>query len=259
MVGYLKNRALHTLRRVWAAWRFRNAGEFSVALPQGPVRSALQRHGIGFAADGTTTWWLASLDLRRNEEDDLTKTALRYVETKVDRNAAILGTGCGTGWMLYWFVQRGFRDVEGFDYLSNVVAAAREIAAAANIQTKIWQADGFAPRLERNYDVVLVLHWLYSAWMGNYGNTLQEGDRESLLSAFLQQYVGNMNPGALMLLELIDAISDFMVPESKVYPVRHSAEQVARCAASAGLKVEAKFFNCKYGHLPRMLYALRKI
>jgi len=258
MLAYLKNRAFHELRRVRAAYRFRDSHEFSVALPEGPVREILQRNGIGFAPDGSATWWLASLDLRRNEEDDLTKTALRYVESKVERNAAILGTGCGTGWMLYWFVQRGFRNVEGFDYLPNVVASAQQIAAAANLPAKIWQADGFAPRLERNYDVVLVLHWLYSAWMGNYGNALKQGDRESLLSAFLDQYVGHMNPGALMLLELVDAISDFMVPETKIYPVRHSTEQVERCAAKAGLQVEAKFFNCKYGHLPRMLYALRK-
>jgi hypothetical protein len=258
MLAYVKNRTLHELRRVRAAYRFRNSREFSVDLPQGPVRSILQRHGIGFAADGTATWWLASLDLRRNEEDDLTKTALRYVETEIDKDAAILGTGCGTGWMLYWFVQRGFRNVEGFDYLPNVVESAKEIAATANIPARIWQADGFAPRLERNYDVVLVLHWLYSAWMGNYGNQQRQGDRESLLWAFLEQYVGHMNPGALMLLELVDAISDHMVPQTKIYPVRHSAEQVERCATKLGLKIEAKFFNCKYGHLPRMLYALRK-
>ena len=258
MLGYLKNRTLHELRRLRAAYRYRNAKEFSVDLPQRQVRSILRQNGLGFGPDGAPTWWLASLDQRRNEEDNLTRAALRWVDANVSRDAAILGTGCGTGWMLFWFVQRGFKDVDGFDYLPNVVNSAQQIARAANIRARIWQADGFAPKLERSYDVILVLHWLYSAWMGNYGNELRGVDREALLTEFLRQYVGSMNARAVMLLELVDAISDYMVPPSTIYPIRQSADQVERCAASVGLKVENKMFDCKYGHMPRMLYLLRK-
>lgn len=250
---------MHELRRLRAAYRYRNLKEFSVDLPRRRVRSILRANGLGFAADGTPSWWLASFDACRNEEDELTKAALRHLAENVDRRAAILATGCGTGWILFWLAQRGFRSVEGFDYLRNVVESAKEIARLANIPARIWQADGFEPRLERRYDVILVLHWLYSAWAGNYGNEPRRQDREALLIDFLQRYVHSMNAQALMMLELIDAISDHMVPQSSVYPVRHSSEQVERCAAKFGLKVEAKMFTSKYGHLPRMLYLLRKM
>jgi hypothetical protein len=72
--------------------------------------------------------------------------------------------------MLLWLAQRGFKNLEGFDYLENVVQAAKEIAVLARVEAKLWHADGFDPHLEHSYDLILVLHWLYSAWHGNYGN-----------------------------------------------------------------------------------------
>lgn len=104
-----------------------------------------------------------------------------------------------------------------------------------------------------------MLHWLYSAWMGNYGNALRESaDRETLLSEFLAQYAEHIEAGGRMLIELIDAISDFREPPVDTYPIRHTHEQVVKCAAEFGLEVERKMFNSNYGHLPRMLYVLRK-
>jgi hypothetical protein len=61
-----------------------------------------------------------------------------------------------------------------------------------------------------------------------------------------------------MLVELIDAISDFREPPTEIYPIRHSADQVAACAAAAGLAIKKQMFNSNYGHLPRMLYIRRK-
>lgn len=255
---YLKNRVLHELRRFRAQYQFRGS-EFSVDIPLGAVRRILSRNGLGFDGQGNPSWWYASLDCRRNEADDLTRAALKYVVENVPGNTRILGTGCGTGWMLFWFAQKGFSNIEGFDYLPNVVQSAKEIAALANIPAKLWQDDGFHPRLEGEYGLILVLHWLYSAWMGNYGNTPRRSeDREALLSAFLAQYSGHIKSKGLIMLELVDAISDFREPPIATYPIRHTAEQVARCAAPFGLAVERKMFNSNYGHLPRMLYLLRK-
>ena len=255
---YLKNRVLHELRRLHAQYRFRES-EFSVDIPLGAVRRILSRNGLGFDGHGNPSWWYASLDCRRNEADDLTRGALRYVVEHVPRNSRILGTGCGTGWMLFWLAQKGFNSIEGFDYLPNVVRSAREIAALAGIRAKLWQDDGFHPRLDGRYGLVLVLHWLYSAWMGNYGNAPRgTEDLEALLSAFLARYADHVENGGLVMLELVDAISDFREPPIDIYPIRHTAEQVARCAAPFGLVVERRMFNSNYGHLPRMLYVLRK-
>jgi SAM-dependent methyltransferase len=256
---YLKNRTLHALRRLRAIHRFRNDREFSLDLPIRGVRRILVKNGLGFAANGNPSWFYAAFDLMRNQEDELTKAALRYVVASFNNDARILGTGCGTGWMLFWLARRGFSNIEGFDYLGNIVDAAKEIAALGSIGVKLWQADGFDPKLEGEYDTILVLHWLYSAWMGNYGNKPRRSEeRETLLNEFLSRYSKHVRPNGQMLLELIDAASDFLEPPSDFYPVRHSSEQVARCAATAGFVVQKQIFNFRYGHLPRMLYVLRK-
>ena len=258
MIRYLKNRVFHELRRLRAQYQFRKA-EFSVDIPLGAVHRILRRNGLGFDKNGNPSWWYASLDCRRNEADDLTKAALKYVAANVPKNTRILGTGCGTGWMLFWFAQKGFNNIEGFDFLPKVTQSAREIAAVANIQAKLWQDDGFHPTLEGKYGLILVLHWLYSAWMGNYGNAPRSSeDRETLLSAFLAQYAEHIESNGLIILELIDAISDFCEPPVPTYPIRHTEAQVAKCASALGLAVERKMFNSNYGLLPRMLYVLRK-
>lgn len=248
---------MHELRRLRAYYRYHDA-EFSPNLPIKRVRRILVRNGLGFYEDGSPSWWYALVDLRRNEEDELTKAALKYIEANCPKTAKILGTGCGIGWMLFWLAQRGFKNIAGFDYLVNVVQSAKEIAESGNITAKLWQADGFEPRLEESYDLILVLHWLYSAWAGNYGNRVRSADRQTLLNDFVSQYVSHLKQGGFLILELIDSISDYLEPPTDIYPVRHSSEQVAKCAADVGLTIERKMFNSKYGYLPRMLYVLKK-
>lgn len=257
---YLKNRLLHGLRVWWVRFKLRGASrEFSPRLPLRRVRGILSRNGLGFGPDGVPSWWLASLDLRRNDQDELTQAVLASLRDHVPRDARVLGTGCGAGWMLLWLSQQGFRRIDGFDLLPNVVQSAKEIVAACGAGVRVWQADGFDPRLEEPYDVILLLYWVYSAWAGNYGNRPQAAaDRERLLSELLDAYVGRLNPGGLLIVELIDAAADQQVPPSPLYPVRHSAEQVARCAGARGLGVERRVSNSSHGHLPRTAYFLRK-
>lgn len=260
MLTYLKNRFLHFLRKRWIALRLRGVSrEFSPVLPDGPVKRILQRHKLGFGPDGVPSWWTASWDLRRNDQDDLTRAILGHLRAQVPKDARILVSGCGTGWMLIWLAQQGFRRLDGFDVLPNVVAAATEIAALAKVEARLWQADGFAPALTDSYDLILALHWVYSAWAGNYENKPRTGeDREKLLSDFLASYAGRLNPGGTLVVELIDAISDLREPPSELYPIRHHAEQVSRLAAAQGLAVARKMFNSNHGHLPRMAYFLKK-
>jgi SAM-dependent methyltransferase len=256
--GYLKNRVRHEVLRLRALYRHRST-DYSPKLPGRRVRAILKKHELGFYPDGNATWWYASFDQRGNEEDELTKAALRFVNTSFPKDARILITGCGTGWMLVWFGQHGFRNLDGFDYLDNVVAAAKDIAALANVKAKLWHDDGFAPTLVGDYDLILVLHWLFSAWMGNYGNEPRaKEDRESLLEGFLVQYMAHLKPGGLVMVKLIDSISDHLEPPTDISPIRHSFDQVERVAQKVGLRVENRMFNQRYGHLPRMLYFLRK-
>jgi SAM-dependent methyltransferase len=256
---YVVNRLKHELRRLRHWYRYRGSDEFKLDLPPAEVRRILKRCDLGFYPDGNPSWWYATLDINRNEEDELTKAALRYIVANVPRDARILGTGCGTGWMLFWLARRGFSRIEGFDYLPNVAKAAQEIAALAKIDAKIWADDGFRPKLEGSYDLIIALHWLYSAWQGNYGNApRKDQDRDRLLTEFLSVYKPHLAPGGLLMVELIDAISDYTVPPVAIYQVRHSVTQVDRCAAAVGMSVVERMANVKYGYLPRMVYVLRR-
>ena len=248
---------MHELRRLQTYYRYNNS-EFSPYLTIRRVRKIHFRNGLGFSEDGNPSWWYALVDLIRNEQDDLTKATLKYIEANCPKTSKILGTGCGIGWMLFWLAQRGFKNIAGFDYLGNVVQSAKEIAELGNITAKLWQADGFDPKLEESYDLILVLHWLYSAWAGNYGNQVRRADRETLLNDFLSQYAPHVKQNGFLMLELIDSISDYLEPPTEIYPVRHSSEEVAKCAANVGFTIERKMFNSKYGYLPRMVYVLKK-
>src|SRR6185436_18178451 len=93
--------------------------------------------------------------------------------------------------------------------LPNVVQSAKEIAALAKIEARIWEADGFKPQLQESYDLILILYWVYSAWDGNYGNRRRSGeDRERLLSELLGPYAAALNSGGRIVVELIDAVAD---------------------------------------------------
>lgn len=234
-------------------------GFYEPKLPMRKVKRILRQNGLGFDAEGNPTWFYGSYD-NRNSYDELVKAELDYILKHVSRDADILVTGCGTGVMQMWLVQQGYSKTEGFDYLQNVVTAANQIADVAGVKTTIWRADGFQPGLVKQYDLITVLHWLFSAWHGNYGNTPAGGqDREVLLRQFLSQYSDHLRPGGLMMLELIDAISDFGVPPSPYYPIRHTFEQVASAASANGMQIKTRMFNGTSGHLPRMMYVLERL
>ena len=179
------------------------------------------------------------------------------------------------GITLFNLLDGGLRTVHGFDLLPQCVSVATDVAKLGNYTTKIWQSDGFKPQIDGKYDVILALHWVYSAWSnGNYGNPVipyseakQPGTRERLLHGLLDQYVGHLNKDGLFIVELTDAVADYRVPTEggapgltgdEIYPVRFTPEQFTRVCASVGMSVEAFYFGMSYGRQPRTTYWLRK-
>lgn len=260
-MAYLTNRAFHLLRNIAHAYRYRNVPvEFEVELPMAQMKRILNKHNLGYDEKGNPSWWYSSLRNKRNNQDDLTRGVLRFIRSNVAKDARVLGTGCGTGWMLFWLAQKGFKNLHGFDYLPNVVAAANEIARENKIDVKIWQDDAFNPKVAlQTYDAILVLYWIYSAWAGNYGNkSAADEDRVDLLRRFLVIYVPHLAPSGRLIIELIDAVADLREPPLDIYPIRHSRDQVQEVASDLGLTIEKMMFNCNHGHQPRMLYVLRR-
>ncbi|HIF57315.1 MAG TPA: methyltransferase domain-containing protein [Gemmatimonadetes bacterium] len=177
------------------------------------------------------------------------------------KDANILITGCGSGWMLIWLAQRGFKNLSGFDYLQNVVDSAVDLSTLAKTDMKIWQDDGFCPssKLEK-YDVITALYWVYSAWGGNYGNKSRaDEDNQELLKQFLSNYLPHLSDNGLLFIELIDSIAEFQEPPENAYPIRHSMQQVANCAEQLGLSIEKQMFNARHRKEPKMLYILKKV
>jgi hypothetical protein len=113
------------------------------------------------------------------------------------------------------------------------------------------------------------MHWVFSAWAGNYGNqritdAKNPDTREMLLKAFLSQYRPHLNPDGRLILETVDAIGDYRVPNDhaylrsipldSIYPVRHTPEQAHRCAAATGFSVVQYKCTTTYAHHPRTSY-----
>ena len=261
-MSYLKNRIRHEFRFILLYLKIRYYDrislEFEVDLPKYKVRKILKKHNLYFDKNGIPVWWFSSFMSLRNSVDDLTKEFFKYITTNISKDSDILVTGCGTGWMLIWLGQHGFKKLSGFDYLQNVVNSANDLCNLAKIKVNIWKDDGFNPssKLEK-YDVITALYWVYSAWGGNYGNKLYANeDNQELLKRFISNYLPHLTDNGYLFIELIDSIADFKVPSVDNYPIRHSMEQVAKCAEELGLSIEKKMFGGK--HRPRMLYIMKK-
>lgn len=222
--------------------------------------------------EGTKPSWFYTA-FERDDADPLTNFALRFIEHKVPKTAAVLVTGCGTGITAFHLADAGFQNIEGRDLLEKCIRVADRLKAEAGYNEVTFKVDdGFRPKLERSYDLITALHWVFSAWAGNYGNRPAESAtdpavREALLTDFLAQYAPHLNPDGLLMIELTDAVADYRetydhphgLDSQRIYPVRHTPEQVRACAAKTGLEIVDKRLSVSYGHHPRTLYVLRKL
>jgi SAM-dependent methyltransferase len=221
--------------------------------------------------NGQGSWFYTAY--QRGDADPLTTYALDFVCANFRKNAWILVTGCGTGITLFHLADQGFVDLEDFDYLPECILVVNDVASLGGYYVKVRQMDGFDPRLTGSYDVITAMHGVFAAWMGNYGNTAVAREearspevREKVLSHFVLKYAPHLNPGGILILEL-DAVTDYRLPEDHplglesvdIYPVRHSPEQVDRCAEANSLRVVAKNLCVSYGHRPRTNYILEKL
>ena len=172
------------------------------------------------------------------------------------------------------FADAGFREVVGFDLLNETIAVANRLKDEWNYtQTSFSVDDGFHPKLHGTFDVITAMHWVFSAWSGNYGNSpiaieraKDPAVREQLLNELLGTYAPRLNPTGYFIVELTDADTDYRLPADHrfgarsvdIYPVRHTPEQVERCARAHGLAVRDYKVCVSYGHHPRTSYFLQK-
>ncbi|MBL4576831.1 MAG: methyltransferase domain-containing protein [Flavobacteriales bacterium] len=242
-------------------YHLKRSAYYEVELPRRKVRRILKKHDLYYDKKGNPSWWFKSFMNRRNSIDELTQGFFNYMTENISKDANILITGCGSGWMLIWFAQHGYKNLSGFDYLKQVVGSAIDLNKLAKIEVKIWEDDGFEPsdKLEQ-YDVITALYWLYSAWGGTYGNKSRaDQDNQELLKQFISNYLPHLSDNGYIFIELIDSIADFQEPPVHSYPIRHSMDQVAACADELGLTIVKKMFNGRHRKEPKMLYIMQKV
>lgn len=227
------------------------------------------QEGIGLVDTGISWFYTA---FERGSGDPLTNFMLDYVERNLPRDSTILLTGCGTGIMVFHLADSGFTSIEGSDLLPECIAVANRIRDQFGYrQTSFRVMDGFNPKLDKTYDLITAVHWVFSAWMGNYGNDPAADARNPevrmhCLKSFLGAYIDHLAPGGLFAIELTDSVADYREPldhphgerSVDIYPVRHSPEQVREVAGSLGLEVLGQRLSVSYGHQPRTLYILQK-
>ncbi|MEK8022817.1 MAG: hypothetical protein AAB229_03315 [Candidatus Hydrogenedentota bacterium] len=234
--------------------------EFDVVLPREQVIKILDKHGLARNENGSLKWWLAAYIHRRNACDEPSRGVLRFIRDNISCDSRIFITGCGCGWFLLWMAQNGFTNLSGSDILPECISAAQDLAKLAGARYEVWVDNGFRPnRIPRNCHAVLAIHWLFSAWDGNYSRDnegLKEQDHLKLLKCFIEQYAPHVADNGYLVLELIDKISSERAEESGIYPVRHSAEEVASCLAEFGFRVEKRIIGLS--HQIRAIYFARK-
>ncbi|HLL24376.1 MAG TPA: class I SAM-dependent methyltransferase, partial [Kofleriaceae bacterium] len=185
---------------------------------------------------GAPSWFYTAFE--RGDSDPLTNYTLSFIESSVARDARILVTGCGTGIMVFHLADCGFRELVGFDLLPEAITIANRLREEWRYtQTTFRVENGFAPELDGQFDVITAMHWVFSAWAGNYGNNAlpieQARDpavRERLLGELLAAYAPHLARGGYFIVELTDAVTDYRLasdhrlgePSTQFYPVRHT-------------------------------------
>lgn len=219
---------------------------------------------------GRPSWFYVGYD--RNNTDPLTNYYLQYIEDKVQKSASILITGCGCGISSFHLADSGFQNIEGRDLLDKCIRVANRLKERFSYhQVQFFVDDCFNPNLNKKYDLIVAMHWVMSAWHGNYGNVPVDDPfnwavRERLLTEFLNVYKEHLNKEGMMIIELTDGVADYREPfdhpdgenSKNIYPVRHTPEQVSTCANEVGMEVVEKRLSISYGHQPRTAYILKK-
>lgn len=217
------------------------------------------------------SWFYTAFE---RDYDPLTSRAMSWISKNVPKDQKILMTGCGTGLMAFHLADDGFSRIQGRDLLEPCISIANQIKERWNYtNTEFIKDDGFSPRFAPDEKFVLItaMHWVFSAWMGNYGNIKKpdlntETTRKRLLDEFLGLYSPVLAPGGHLIIELIDAVADYRDPfdhplgnkSTEIYPVRHTPSMVEECAKSHGMIVVEKWLGVSYGHQPRTAYYLKK-
>lgn len=226
---------------------------------------------IGFTGR-QVSWFYTGFD--RDSQDPLTNGALRWIQENIAKNDKILVTGCGVGLMAFHLAESGFSKVEGRDLLKPCIDVANKLKEQyAYTETEFKVDNGFFPVFGDcdKYGLITALHWVFSAWSGNYGNPetedpTSEGTRVELLDNFLRNYSQQLVPGGILIIELTDAVADYRDPKDHpmghdletIYPVRHSPDMVKHCADKNGLEVLHHRMTLSYGHQPRTAHYLQK-
>jgi len=220
---------------------------------------------------GAPSWFYTAFE--RGHTDPLTTFSLDWIKRAIPKDGRILVTGCGTGITAFHLADVGFKNIVGIDLLPECITVANRIKQEFGYAENSFFADDcFHPTLTGAFEAITVLHWIYSAWGGNYGNTAVEDGkdpavRERLLTSFLGTYTKHLNVGGLLFAELVDAVADYRLASDHprgefslgIYPVRFTPEQVQRCAAATGLQVVDYKLCFSYGHQPRTTHVLKKL
>lgn len=233
------------------------------------ARRILLREGLAVAGN-QPSWFYSAFD--RGTHDPMTMATLERIETSVAADSRILVTGCGTGLTVFWLLEAGYSDVSGTDLLPEAIQVAQVLNRRFySSEAKISVDDALKPSISGTFDVVTALHWVFSAWAGNYGNDSHSdprsrATRRRLLEEFLHAYSEILELGGVLVIELIDAICDVRLASDhsgglggEVYPVRHSLDDVKAVSSKLGFTIQDQYLSYSYGHQARMCYWLKKI
>ena len=185
--------------------------------PLWKIKLYMIRNGLALDSARNPSWFYTAYS--RGGQDPLTNYTLKRLIDEPEKNKEVLITGCGTGIMLFFLIDKGFTQVDGFDYLPECIEIANYIKEKGNYaKTNLWVDDGFNPQnIKKKYDIITAMHWVFSAWMGNYGNSLENIDpynpdyREKKLFELLKVYKYYLKSNGVLILEITDSVADYRV------------------------------------------------
>jgi SAM-dependent methyltransferase len=235
-------------------------GEYAVPLKLVDIERILKNNNLLHNENGSNSWFYQSYMNDRNSAYPTCRWIFEFVSENIKKDAKIFETGCGTGWFLLWLAEKGFNNLHGADILSECINSAVQFAELKNYKINLWVDDGFNPsQIPEQCDLIMALHWLFSAWGGNYTDKnagYSDKDSVFLLNDFISKYAPYVKKDGYIVFELVDTLSDYFNRDMKCYPIRHSNETVMNVINKYGFEIVDKCVSI--GHKLNVSYLCKK-
>jgi glycosyltransferase involved in cell wall biosynthesis len=206
----------------------------------------------------TQKWYVYAFEQFRNRKHCY--MAYQWIKKNIMKHEKILESGCGCGGMLYHLHNDGYLDLSGYDIDETAISAGKSIAHEICAPIDFFVENGFDPRLEQKYNVIVGINWIYHVL-------------DFSLDVFIEKHSSFLIKSGYLVFDMIDisynnvennwfCTQDWQKPIEEKRPseylLRYSEREVESIADKYNFRIVKIITVDNNDVIPRKIYILQK-